>query len=119
MNNIDGRIISNVLYDDHELVIEFSDGSKIKMHHHQDCCESVYISECDIPADIIGATFHRIEEKDCESPDSGSEYERIDAYFYEIHSSCGTIDVHWQGTSNGYYSTSVDICDSKEKSCRY
>lgn len=89
-------------------------GGTIHMLHHQDCCENVSVEDItgDIE-DLIGATILLFEERNGETPaDHKWEWCEPESYtwtFYEIQTSKGDVQIRWLGTSNGYYSESVDV----------
>lgn len=108
-----GKTLKNVRnIGDDELVFEFDDDTVYKMYHSQDCCESVYIESIvgDL-SDLIGSPLTISEEVTSgEDPEPISEYD--DSYtwtFYKFATEKGYVDVRWYGSSNGYYSESVDI----------
>lgn len=86
-----------------------SDGSVFRFLHRQDCCENVAIEEIvGDPTDLLlGAPLSEAEEVDS----SGAPAQPGDGYtwtFYKFGSASGTLTVRWLGTSNGYYSESVE-----------
>jgi len=94
---------------DEEDYIEFicTDGWIYKMYHTQDCCENVTID------DIIGDLSDLLDtpltmaDESCNSNDSDCESETWT--FYRFATVNGYITIRWHGTSNGYYSESVDV----------
>lgn len=100
------------------LVMKTEEATTIKFLHHQDCCETVCIESIDGDLkDLIGSPILVAEE--C----SGSA-ENVDIWgvkasieneeshtwtFYRFATAKGWVVVRWLGTSNGYYSESVDI----------
>lgn len=91
-----------------------TDGSVYKMFHSQDCCESVRLD--DIAGDfedLIGqpiliaykSTNSDMPPKD-QSPWTDESYTWT---FYNIATNRGSVTLRWYGTSNGYYSESVDF----------
>jgi hypothetical protein len=94
------------------------DGSRWRMEHYQDCCESVDVAEIvgDV-ADLIGSPILLAEEvtHDCVTPDGvevGAGRYLDDSYtwtFYKLATAKGHVTLRWLGTSNGYYSESVDF----------
>jgi hypothetical protein len=73
------------------------------MYHQQDCCESVYIEsiEGELPH-LINAAIVMAEEV----IDGGDEGETWT--FYKFGTIKGYVTIRWVGSSNGYYSESVD-----------
>lgn len=79
----------------------------IKMHHNQTCCENVYlVDETGDFMDIVGTEIieAQVASKEVETNDGDIEWT-----FYKIRTIKGTVTLRWQGESNGYYGTSVDI----------
>lgn len=84
------------------------------MFHDQNCCESVYVE------DIIGNIDNILNEKVIEAREETSskhpegavldyDPESFTWTFYIISTVKGTVTIRWYGTSNGYYSESVDF----------
>lgn len=105
-----GRTISTIYEDGSKIEIECDDGERFRFIHDQDCCESVYIEsiEGDLQS-LIGNPILVAEERSCDNP-ALSDYD--DSYtwtFYVLATIKGHVDIRWYGTSNGYYSESVDF----------
>ena len=87
-----------------------SDGKKYKMYHRQDCCECVDIDDvCGEVVNLIGQPLLMAEEISC---DNGAKDKWDDSYtwtFYKLATINGYVTIKWYGTSNGYYSESVDF----------
>ena len=101
--------------EDRELIFELENGKKYIFYHEQDCCESVYIEDISGNlSDIIGKEILKFEEK--------VEYERgewEESYtytFYDIETLDKHIQIRWCGSSNGYYSESVNFCSWEDYS---
>lgn len=99
---------------DDEILFHTSCGKKYKMYHNQGCCESVYLADvCGDISDLIGSEILNAEEvNNCEQPDNFNpkyEPESFTWTFYHISTMKGTVTLRWYGTSNGYYSESVDF----------
>jgi hypothetical protein len=90
-------------------------GKTFVMLHTQDCCENVNIEDISGTVDVIldspivRATedinkdhVHVVDEEDW-------YYESCTWTFYNISTAKGTVTIRWLGTSNGYYSESVDF----------
>lgn len=96
-----------------EYVIIKTDKATLKMYHQQDCCESVYLEDiCGAPEDCIGETIVLFEERSSDTtgkPEKDtSDYESCTWTFYELRTTGGDMNFRWLGSSNGYYSESVD-----------
>ena len=97
--------------------IEFitTTGDKYLMHHEQDCCEWVYIEDiCGDLNDLLNSEILEAEDisDTMEIPCSEEEYnsyESVTWTFYKIGTRKGSVTIRWCGTSNGYYSESVDF----------
>lgn len=88
------------------------DGTEYRMLHHQDCCESVYIESVvgDVE-DLIGEPILVAEEvsnSGMEDPEDQWS-DSVTYTFYKIATRKGYVDLRWVGSSNGYYSESVDF----------
>lgn len=105
-----GRTISTIHEDGSKIEIECDDGERFRFIHDQDCCESVYIEsiEGDLQS-LVGNQILVAEERSCDWK-ALSDYD--DSYtwtFYVMATIKGHVDIRWYGTSNGYYSESVDF----------
>lgn len=97
-------------FDNDELVFRTVEGEVYKMYHEGECCESVTIEDIagDL-SDIIGEPLLMAEE-------ISEERAKLDEYdecftwtFYKFATINGYVTIRWYGTSNGYYSESVDF----------
>lgn len=101
---------------DYELVFTLDNGSKYKLWHYQDCCESVEIEDIvgDL-GDLVGSPILMAEEAvyDDETPEGAPEREwQDDSFtwtFYKLATVKGYVTVRWYGESNGYYGETVDF----------
>lgn len=86
-------------------------GRTFRMDHCQDCCESVVINDIEGDLnDLTGSPLVVSEEvsSDGEPPQDGCD----DSWtwtFYRLATVKGFVVIRWFGTSNGYYSESVDF----------
>jgi hypothetical protein len=95
------------------IIFTATDGQSYIMHHDQDCCERVWIESIagDIQ-DLVGATIAMARESS--NTDSGIDNDKCcdDSCtwtFYNLATSKGYVDIRWYGSSNGYYSESVQF----------
>ena len=97
------------------LIFTSTDGRVFKLFHNQDCCENVGIEDiAGNLSDLIGTPLLQSEEVSSESPVRGpNDYvpESETWTFYKFGTIKGYVTVRWWGTSNGYYSESVDFAE--------
>ena len=90
-----------------ELIFTLENGKRYMFSHYQEASENVYIE--DISGDIkkiIGKEILKFEERT--ETNSGTGWS--DTYtFYDIETLTEHIQIRWCGSSNGYYSESVDF----------
>lgn len=101
-----------VQYED-EVIFTCSDGTRYKMHHYRECCESVCLEEIvGDPTDLIGTVLDaRLEYGEYEK---SHDYDSGTWSFYIIQTTKGAVTLRWLGTSNGYYSETVDFEELKD-----
>jgi len=108
-----GKVISEIKQDEEEILFHTTEGELYRMYHEQDCCESVTIEEIigDLE-DLVGSPILMAEES------SNSEEEAYGSAtwtFYKFATNKGYVTIRWYGSSNGYYSESVDFVLVKNK----
>jgi hypothetical protein len=98
-----------------EIVFTSEKGDIYRMYHSQDCCESVEVEDiCGDLDDLIGSPIVQAEESSNNEWPEGvkpPEYKE-DSFtwtFYRIATAKGLVVIRWYGSSNGYYSESVDF----------
>jgi len=110
--NLVGAVLSRVVVSDGKDTITFhtTDGRKYRMYHEQDCCECVFIEDiCGDLDDLIGSPILKAEETSHEGgPSDGCDYSSTWT-FYNLATLKGHVTLRWLGSSNGYYSESVDF----------
>lgn len=109
-----GRTLYKVTADGDEMVLYLSDTNYVRFYHQQDCCESVCIDDiCGDLEDLVGEPLLVAEEvsnTEYEQSVEHNEYSESQTWtFYKFATRKGYVDVRWYGTSNGYYSESVDV----------
>jgi hypothetical protein len=117
MNDFIGKQFFYIGRGDAEMLFYCSDGNIWKMHHEQDCCESVYIEDIEGDLDDLINTEILNAEEVCNSDRDSEEYESVTWTFYRFATVKGYVTIRWVGYSNGYYSESVDLepLDLKEE----
>lgn len=97
------------------ILFSMSDGKTYNMLHPQDCCESVHITE--IVGDLnslVGSPLIVSREEvdrgdllDQQTPEYYDCSHTWTTYWFETETA--KVRIRWLGTSNGYYSESVQI----------
>ena len=108
-----GRILYKVTAENDELRLYLTETNYVKFYHEQDCCESVYIEDiCGDLNDLVGEPLLMAEEVSDEVYEAEHQRSDEESYtwtFYKFATRKGYVDVRWFGSSNGYYSESVDV----------
>jgi hypothetical protein len=96
-------------HNNEEIIFTTENDIKFKMYHMQDCCECVLIESVigDIE-DLVGSPILMAEE----STNAGDvNYGTYTWTFYKLATVKGYVDIRWYGSSNGYYSESVELVE--------
>jgi len=112
IGDIVGKVPVEITTNTYEDVIfmRFSDNTACRFYHDQDCCESVVIDDVNGDLqDLIGNPILVAEERVNEDPGEDADYDSHTWTFYTFRGIGGSVDVKWHGSSNGYYSESVDF----------
>jgi hypothetical protein len=116
-NNVEFKVLKGKMFTsienihNEELIFTTTEDEQYRLYHSQDCCEDVRIEDiCGNLDDLIGSPILMAEEvtnADGEMlPDSDSSFTWT---FYKLATIKGYVTIRWYGTSNGYYSESVDF----------
>lgn len=121
INDMIGHMMTEVVNDGGtELIFRSNSGIKFKFYHSQDCCEDVRIEDIigDLE-DLVGSPIVQAEEissdditldvPSLKDEDGREQYDSYTWTFYRFATIKGTVTVRWLGTSNGYYSESVNM----------
>ena len=101
---------------DDQLIFTLEEGQQFKLYHFQDCCESVTIE--DIAGDLndlVGVPILLAEEVSQTTNPEGIKPRYQDSFtwtFYKLATIKGAVTIRWYGTSNGYYSESVEFAET-------
>lgn len=109
-SDLKGSVLVRIDCNDYdEIVFTTLGGHQYVMHHDQGCCESVRIE--DIVGDLDDLLFEPLliaeERTSRDKPSKGDD--SFTWTFYELATIKGSVTIRWYGTSNGYYSESVDF----------
>lgn len=101
------KVLSTIVRTHDEILFVTQDGEKYRMYHEQDCCEDVEIEDItgDLD-DLVGEPILMAEEVIQNDEDAGESGMWT---FYKFATIKGYVTIRWYGSSNGYYSESVDF----------
>lgn len=108
-----GLVMDSVVSFDDEMHFKSTNGKTFKFYHNQSCCEDVHIDDiCGDLLDLMDSPILIAEEVDTDiegliTPCDGI----VEWTFYKYGTIKGSVTVRWYGSSNGYYSTSVDFSE--------
>jgi hypothetical protein len=105
-----GKTLTSIDKTDDSIMFYCEDGDIFHMFHSQDCCESVTIDDVvgDLN-DLIGSPIVNAEEASSEDGPKDGYEESFTWTFYHVSTTKGTVTIKWYGSSNGYYSESVEF----------
>jgi hypothetical protein len=116
LSELIGKTLVSVTQDagDGFFVFEDTQGNCYGLTHHQDCCESVDLQDMEGNLDdLVGSPILIAEEVSNDEPPLDPRDDDYGLYtwtFYKFATIKGYVDMRFYGTSNGYYSVSVDFC---------
>lgn len=108
-----GRTLRSVTrHGDESMTFEDATGRRWKMHHRQNCCETVYVEDvCGDLSDLEGSPI-RLAEEVVDISCGGMGMNNASSFtwtFYKLATAKGYVTIRWYGTSNGHYSEMVDF----------
>lgn len=112
-NALEGLVLKEVVVSENDQIhFKVSNGMIFSMFHNQDCCECVIVEDiCGDLNDLIGEPILKAtEDSECGSNIDDDSYTWT---FYNLSTIKGSVTIKWNGSSNGYYSESVDFYISK------
>jgi hypothetical protein len=93
-----------------EIIFTTDTGDKYKMYHRQDCCESVYVETSLVICRIwLVIPFSSADESTGKMTSRMVTVNHHTWTFYRLATIRGSVVIRWYGSSNGYYSETVDI----------
>ena len=100
-----------------EVIFYLDQEESIVFGHDQHCCESVNLVDFEKQGKMEGELLYIQESSNKDNPpnDWGSHTWT----FYDVRTTKGLLTMRWLGTSNGYYSESVDVTFGKVNADRY
>ncbi len=111
-----GYTLRDVRQDGDSIELTLENGDTYSLSHSQSCCESVTIEDISGNLqDLVGFPIIRAEENtntDDPTPD-GALAESYTWTFYRIQTVNGLVVVRFYGSSNGYYSETVDFVKTR------
>lgn len=110
INTLVGEALTKILPTKDKIEFVTESNREFVMFHNQDCCESVLVD--DISGDInrlIGSPILLAEERSYREENKNGD--STTWTFYTLRTVAGTVDIRWCGTSNGYYSETVDFVE--------
>ena len=99
-------------YNDQFIKFVTTEGETFVMYHEQECCESVSIESIEGEISCLVGNPILLAEEVSESGKIDPEDTWSDSQtwtFYKLATIKGYVDIRWNGSSNGYYSESVDF----------
>ena len=96
------------------LRLHLADGTTMAFIHEQDCCESVGLDDVEGDDDAIVGSPILVAEEVSNTPaepkdEDDAKYGSFTWTFYKLATVKGYMTIKFYGTSNGYYSESVDF----------
>jgi len=111
-----GKTLTKIEHDkeQEELIFTLEDGTRFKLYHEQSCCEHVYLADVTGEfEDLVRSPLTMAEETSEKKPVSEQEeysYNDSETWtFYKFATVKGYVTLRWIGSSNGYYSESVNF----------
>lgn len=111
-SDLKGKILTriDVVEYDEKIYFTTDQDQNFVMYHRSDCCESVNIEDiCGDLNDLLNSPILLAEEVTNSDNPKGDYDESFTWTFYKLSTNLGSVTIRWYGSSNGYYSESVDF----------
>lgn len=110
--SLKGLTLISVAVEKNKIVFESECGRRFYMLHEKDCCERVEIESIDGNLDDLLHAPILVADESTNRGNKKSDDDRTCTWtFYKLATVKGWVDIRWYGTSNGYYSESVDFVE--------
>lgn len=116
ISDLIGKTLTEIKNTGDEIYFTTSEGENYLMYHEQDCCEHVSVEDIigDLD-DLIMSPITMAEEISEDGTDDEEWGESATWTFYKLATNKGYVTIRWYGSSNGYYSESVDFVKLEAK----
>jgi hypothetical protein len=109
-----GKVFASIEKSEDEITFVVNDDEAYALGHEQDCCEEVKVEDiCGDLDDLIGLPILLAEEVTSEDNRPEECYGSHTWTFYKLSTNKGSVTIRWIGLSNGYYSESVSLYQTK------
>lgn len=111
INELVGETLAFIDASEGEILLTTQSGRRIRIHHEQDCCETVRVEDTqgnwhDLIGKVIIEATEDVQPQGDPPPEYQDSWTRTTLIFKVDDA---TVISKWIGESNGYYSESVDI----------
>ena len=110
-----GKTFTKIENDGNDVLKFICDNGEVyQMYHSQECCETVTLDDICGDLDFLVGTPILLAREAFDSGESRDLYSYTYT-FYHLATMKGYVTLRWCGSSNGYYSESVDLYRIHEK----
>jgi hypothetical protein len=111
IEELKGKTLTLIESNSEEVVFTCATGERYRMFHSQDCCEGVTLESIDGDKDaLIGEPIVIAKEEFPEVTQKMiSDHESVTLTNFTLATASAEVTFKWFGSSNGYYSESVEI----------
>jgi hypothetical protein len=92
------------------VLFHLAEGGIVALSHDQCCCEDVLVEDIvGELSDLVEHPLYEAEVASCGPSEPTGEYDSETWTYYKFGTAKGCVSIRWVGSSNGYYSESVDV----------